>query len=596
MDLLTLSEKWRLVGLLIAILIVGLLQLLGVGSIVPVLGLLSDPDGSQSQTIANYFRDIYDFSSTDSLIIFLASVAFGVIVAANALTAITFWFMFRFVWLVQSRLSTELLARYMSHPYESLLLKNPAEAEKNVLVEVHIFTNGVVLPVLRLVASAAVVILVAGFLIVFNPILAVIATSVLGVGYLASYFIVRRKLTVAGQNRVAANIDRFRAVNEAIGGVKEIQVLGRTEEFVDRYRIPARRYARTTSLQQILADMPRYAIEVLAFGSVMLAALYVAVSTGNLQTVTPVIGVYVVAGYRLMPAMQKIYNSWSQVRFNRAVVGDLHQVHRVGGESLRGDRSVTTDVKGFQAEIRLSDLTYRYPESSDLVIDGLSMEIQRGQTISLIGETGSGKSTLAELLIGILTPSSGSILIDGVELNDLNMRRWQNSIGYVPQEIFLIDDSITANIALGIPQVRVDPEAVRRAARIASIDDFVMDELPDRYDTVIGDRGVRLSGGQRQRIGIARALYHRPSVLFLDEATSNLDQETEATLHAALEQAMEDMTVVIVAHRLNTTQSSDIIYVLDKGQIIGAGQYDEIVNADGTLQKKYSRQISPSKQ
>jgi ATP-binding cassette, subfamily B, bacterial PglK len=589
LDLLTPGEKWRLVGLLMAILVVGLLQMAGVGSIVPLLGLLTNPESSETRDIAEFVRSIYDFSSSDAIIIFLASVAFGIIVIANALTAVTYWFMFRFVWSIQSRLSTEILARYLAHPYEILLGKNPAEAEKNILVEVHVFTNGVVLPLLRVIASGAVVVLVAGFLIVFNPILAAIATGVLGIGYMVSFFLVRQKLMLAGERRVDANKDRFRAVNEAIGGVKEIQVLGRTQEFVDRYQVPANRYARTTSLQQILADMPRYAIEVLAFGSVMLAALYVAVSSGNLQTVAPVIGVYVVAGYRLMPAMQKVYNAWSQIRFNKAVVGDLYQTHQVGAVTLNAEGNNQTRATHFKTAVTLSDLEYHYPESSDLVVDGLNMEIRRGQTISLIGETGSGKTTIAELLIGILRPSSGSILIDGVELDDQNIRNWQNLIGYVPQEIFLIDDTISANIAFGVPKYEIDFEAVRKAAKIANIDDFVMDETSDRYDTVIGDRGVRLSGGQRQRIGIARALYHQPSVLFLDEATSNLDQDTEFKLHEALEESLEEITVVIVAHRLNTTRSSDIIYVIDDGRILGSGTYEEIVNPDGTLRAKYSR-------
>lgn len=594
LDLLTRSEKWRFIGLLFAILAAGFLQVLGVGSIVPLLGLLTDPEASQNQAVASYLSDLYSFSSANSMIIFLAGLSLGIIVVANALTAITFWFMFRFVWSVQSRLSTELLARYMSHPYESLLGRNPAESEKNILVEVHVFTNGIMLPILRLVVSGTIVAFVSGFLIWFNPVLAAIATSVLGIGYFVSFILVRRNLANAGERRLVANIDRFRAVNEAIGGIKELQVLGRTQEFVYRYQVPAVEYARATSLQQILADTPRYAIEVLAFGSVIVAALYIAVSSGNLQTIAPVIGVYIIAGYRLMPAMQKFYNAWTQVRFNRAVVKGIHHDYLVGGKFRHGAVDAIVGSNGLKKEIRIIDLKYHYPGSTDLVIDGLNMEIQRGQTISLIGETGSGKTTVAELLIGILKPSSGCISIDGLDLNDQNVRSWQNSIGYVPQEIFLIDDSISANIALGLPRSQINFDAVRRAAKIANVDDFVMNELPERYDTVIGDRGVRLSGGQRQRIGIARALYHQPSVLFLDEATSNLDQETEATLHAALDQTSEEMTVVIVAHRLNIIRSSDVIYVLDKGRIIGNGKYDDIVNADGTLREKYVRLRSPS--
>jgi len=589
LDLLTIGEKWRLVILLIAILVVGILQMLGVGSIVPLLGMLADPGSSQSESVTEYVRGFYDFSSTDSIVIFLAATAFGVIVVSNLLSAATFWFMFRLVWSIQSRLSTDLLARYMSHPYEVLLGKNPAEAEKNILVEVHIFTNGVVLPVLKLSAAGVVVILVAGFLVIFNPVLALIATSVLGLGYFASFLIVRRKLALAGERRVVANGDRFRAVNEAIAGAKEIQILGRTQEFVARYQAPANRYARTTSLQQILADMPRYAIEILAFGSVMLAALYVAVSTGDLKTVAPVLGVYVVAGYRLMPAMQKVYNAWSQIRFNRAVVDDIYAAHVVGDSTDQLRKQPADALEKLNESINIVDLDYHYPTTPEIVIDSLSLEIKKGQTVSLIGETGSGKTTIAELLIGVLKPVSGTVEIDGKSLNDSNIRSWQDQIGYVPQEIYLIDDSISSNIALGVPISEIDFDAVQRAATIANIDSFVQNELPEKYETIVGDRGVRLSGGQRQRIGIARALYHNPSVLVFDEATSNLDQETEASLHEALERVMDDMTVIIVAHRLNTTQSSDMIYVLDEGRIVGSGKYSDIVSSEGTLREPYSR-------
>jgi ATP-binding cassette subfamily C protein len=478
----------------------------------------------------------------------------------------------------------------MAHPYETLLGKNPAEAEKNVLEEVLIFTNGVMRPMLRFVSSSVVVLFLIVFLVWFSPVTAGITVAFLGGGYFVTFALVRRTLSSAGSRRITANANRFKAVNEAIGGIKEIQVLGRSQEFVDRYQAPAREYARATALQNIISEVPRYTIEVLAFGSILSVALYVAVTSGNLRDIAPIISVYALAGYRLIPAMQRIYSDWSGIRFNRVVVEPLHLAHVAGEESRRSH--ITDDSGSIEMEqgIRIVDLKYHYPGSTDLVVGGLNMTIPRGQTVSFIGETGSGKTTLVELLIGILRPTSGSISVDDVELDAGNMRRWQNSIGYVPQEIFLIDDSISANIALGVPRSEIDFEAVRWAAETANIDKFVTQELPEQYETVIGARGVRLSGGQRQRIGIARALYHKPSVLFLDEATSNLDQETEKLLHQTLETVSIDMTVVIVAHRLKTTRSSDMIYVLENGLVIGSGKYDEIIDADGSLLDKYSTQ------
>jgi len=569
---------------------VGLLQIVGVGSIIPLLSVIADPDQIREQFVVVFVSDYISFSDTNSIVIFLASMAFVLIVISNLLSAATAWVTFRFVWSVHSRLSTELLARYMSYPYEVLLGRNPAVAEKNILEEVVVFTSGVMRPMLRMSVSAVVVIFLIAFLVWFNPVMAAISMVFLGGGYILTFMLVRRSLTSAGDRRVVANEARFRTTTEAIGGVKEIQVLGRTREFVDRYRRPSQEYARATALQNIISEMPRYTIEVLAFGSILSIALYVAISSGDLAEIAPIISVYALAGYRLIPAMQRVYSDWTGIRFNMVVVGILHNVHMEGLESRRSHIVDDSGSMNLERSLSIKDLEYQYPGSADQVIGGLDMTIERGQTVSFIGETGSGKTTLVELLIGILRPTSGSISVDDLELNAQNMRRWQNSIGYVSQEIFLIDDSISANIALGVPKTEIDIEAVRIAAETANIDKFVMSDLPEQYETEIGARGVRLSGGQRQRIGIARALYHSPAVLFLDEATSNLDQETENLLHETLESVSKDMTVVIVAHRLKTTRSSDMIYVLNKGRVIGNGKYDELISADGNLLAKFSSQ------
>jgi ATP-binding cassette, subfamily B, bacterial PglK len=588
LDLLTEKEKWRLSILLVGVVLVALLQIVGVGSIIPLLSVIADPDQIRDQTVVEFASDFIEFSDTNSIVIFLASMSFVLIVGSNALAALVAWVTFRVVWSIHGRLSTELLAMYLSHPYEALITKNPAEVEKNVLEEIAVFTTGVVRPVLRLVASAVVIVMLIGFLVWFNPVMAGITVAFLGGGYVVTFLLVRRSLTNAGERRASANEGRFKAASEAISGAKEIQILGRRREFINRYYAPARKYAMATAQQNIIAEMPRYTIEVLAFGSILIVALYIALSSGDLKEIAPIISVYALAGYRLIPAMQRAYSDWSGIRFNQVIVPQLHRAHLEGLDFQSRQGDVQTGTFDIERGIEIAGLEYRYPESDERVFRGLDLTVKRGQTVSFIGETGSGKTTLVELLIGILRPTSGNISVDDEELGDHNMRRWQNSMGYVPQDIFLIDDSISANIALGVPASDIDFEAVRAAAKTANIDAFVSSELPEKYDTVIGARGVRLSGGQRQRIGIARALYHKPAVLFLDEATSNLDQDTEHLLHETLERVSTDMTVVIVAHRLRTTRSSDAIYVLDKGQIVGSGTYDELVDADGNLRSGYS--------
>jgi ATP-binding cassette, subfamily B, bacterial PglK len=589
LDLLTRKEKWRLSILLAGLMMVGLLQIVGVGSILPLLSVIADPDHIREQGAVEFVSRYVEFSDTNSIVIFLALMALVLIVISNALSAITAWLSFRFAWSIQSRLSTDLLARYLAHPYETLLLRNPAEAEKNVIGEVELFTSGVIRPFLRLVTSIVVVVFIVGFLIWFNPVMAGISVILLGGGYVTTFVLVRRSLSKAGMRRAISNEGRFKTASESINGVKEIQVLGREREFTKRFRSPAQEYARATTLQNIISDLPRYSIEVLAFGSILTVALYVAVSSGDLREIAPMISVYALAGYRLIPAMQRIYSDWTGLRFNGVIVPQLRKVYVDGEVYLHNRPTEKSERLELHDSIKISGLTYRYPSSAEQVVTDMNLTVQSGQTVSFIGGTGSGKTTLVELLIGILTPTSGSISIDGNVIGDENLNRWQNSIGYVPQDIFMIDDSIATNIAFGIPVSEVDFEAVRRAAQVANIDQFVMRDLPDQYDTVIGARGVRLSGGQRQRIGIARALYHNPTVLFLDEATSNLDQETEHLLHETLERVSENMTVIMVAHRLKTTRSSDVIYVLDRGSIIGNGKYDDLVTPDGNLRTEYLR-------
>lgn len=568
---------------------VGLFQIVGVGSILPLLSVIADPDQINEQGAVEFASRYIEFTDTNSIVIFLAGMALVLIVVSNVLSAITAWASFRFSWSIQSRLSTEILTRYLAHPYETLLLKNPAEAEKNVIEEVEVFTSGVMRPFLRLVTSSVVVVFIIGFLIWFNPVMAAISVLLLGGGYIATFVLVRRSLTKAGLRRAVSNEGRFRTASESINGVKEIQVLGRQREFTRRFQSPAEEYARATTLQNIIADLPRYTIEVLAFGSILTVALYVAVSSGDLADIAPMISVYALAGYRLIPAMQRIYSDWTNIRFNSVIVPLLRKVYVDGETYLHNPPAGTSERLELHESIHISNLKYHYPSSAESIFKDLDLTIKSGQTVSFIGGTGSGKTTLVELLIGVLTPTSGSISVDGNVIGVANLSRWQNSIGYVPQDIFMIDDSIATNIAFGIPPAEVDFEAVRRVALIANIDQFVMRDLPEQYDTVVGSRGVRLSGGQRQRIGIARALYNNPTVLFLDEATSNLDQETEHLLHETLGRVSEDMTVILVAHRLKTTRSSDVIYVIDKGSVIGSGKYNDLVTSDGNLRSEYLR-------
>lgn len=579
--LLTVRERVALFGLVGASLIMALLQIAGVGSVMPVLALIARPALAHENPILNWAFVTLGFASTQSFLYFVGAVALGAIILANAFMALMTWLTIRYSYSIQARLSLALLDAYLARPYEEFLVTNSADVRKNVLQEVGRLTGGVLAPMLSLVGFGTVALLLVAFLVWLNPLIATVAVVVLGGGYVLLFVIVRRALVSSGQARSAADSLQFKIVGESLDGIKETKVLGREATYVCRLRDPAHVLAKTNTTLQVLGQMPRFAIEALAFGSILLAVLIFMNSGADLEDVVVVVGVYAYAGYRLLPAVQSIYQSWSTIRFNQAALDSIYSGH------VDRDTNAAPDVVErltFRETLELDRLTFTYPNATGPALKDVSITIQRGTSVAFIGETGGGKTSLADVILGLLRPQHGHISVDGVTLDSAGViRRWQRNLGYVPQEIYLTDDSVAANIAFGVPSHEIDPAAVERAARIANIHTFIVQELPHGYSTVVGERGVRLSGGQRQRIGIARALYHDPSVLVLDEATSDLDVATEAAVQDAITSASRERTVIMIAHRLSTTRNCDVIYVISHGRIASEGSYDDIVATDGTL-------------
>jgi ABC-type multidrug transport system fused ATPase/permease subunit len=350
---------------------------------------------------------------------------------------------------------------------------------------------------------------------------------------------------------------------------------------VRRFLRPARTLARRQISAGLMSQLPSFAIQGLLFGGMILTLLYLMARHGGFQEALPVAALYAFAGYRLMPAVQAIYRDISQLRFSEAALDSLCTDFaslqteapraRPKGDDGREDRLP------LERELELRDVSYGYPNAARPALHQLSLTIQAFSTVGIVGSTGSGKTTTVDLVLGLLRPREGSILADDVEITDERVRAWQRSLGYVPQQIFLADETVAGNIAFGLPAREIDRAAVERAARIANLHDFVIGELPDGYETKVGERGVRLSGGQRQRIGIARALYHDPDVLILDEATSALDNLTEQAVMEAVHRLGSRKTIVLIAHRLTTVRNCDCIYLLEQGRLMASGPYEELI-------------------
>ena len=589
-DLLTPRERRNLYLLFCAVLVMAGLEVVSVGSIMPFLQVAADPASVHENAYLSWAYETVGFADTNTFLIALGLGALAALVASNAFIVFTTWALFRYVWGRNHSLSRRLLRSYLYRPYEYFLTRNSAELGKNILEEVKEVTGQMLMPALRGGAKAIVALFIIGFLFFVDPVVAGMVTGILGLAYAGVYYAVRDRLDRTGAERVEANTKRYQFVSEAFGGIKEVKLRGKEETFLDQYDDPSKHYARVQAHYRVIKRAPRYILEAVAFGGIILIAVYLIAVQENIRQVIPMLGLYAFAGYRLMPALQQAFKGLASARFNVAALEKIHDDLQQRAEaaphvSTNGTADTTESPLTLDDRLALEDVSFTYPGAEEPAIKDLSMEVPAHTTVGFVGKTGSGKTTTVDLILGLLRPQQGMISVDGTPLREGGtIRRWQQDIGYVPQQIYLADDTVARNIAFGVPEENIDMGAVRNAAGRAHIYDFITGELPDQWQTIVGERGVKLSGGQRQRIGIARALYHRPSVLVFDEATSALDQATEASVMEAVYALEENHTMVMIAHRLSTVKRADNIVMLEQGRKVGEGNYDELANRHSKFQ------------
>jgi len=585
-SLLPRRRRWQLLLVFGAMLLMGFVSTLGIASIMPFMAVVANPDVVHENRWLAWAYEAGGFDTPNQFLFALGFLTLGIIAASNGISALTTWLVARFTHSLNFDLSRKLLEKYLSQSYAFYLGRNSSRLAKNVLAEVNAVVNGIISPVVQLFAKCITTILILALLLYVDVVLAVIVAVVLGVLYGSVYLLVRSKQTELGRRKVEANSQRYKAAHEAFGGIKDVKVLGREAHFVRAFSVPAYRYARTNASNSIISSIPRYALETIAFGGILIIVLYLIQVYRDLGQVLPIISLYAFAAYRLMPAFQGILSSLTRMRFNLAPLDDLYS--DLVGDRLEHQREscVLADSANheheavgkieFENEIVLDRVSFSYPATDRPALGNISLTIPKNTTVGLIGQTGAGKTTLVDILLGLYEPTSGIMSIDGKALNRDDLISWRRRIGYVPQQIFLGDNDITRNIAFGIPEREIDLGAVERAARTAHIHEFV-ESLPDGYGTRVGERGVRLSGGQRQRVGIARALYHNPDVLVMDEATSALDNLTEDAVMDAIRELSGKKTMVLIAHRLSTVENCDCIVMLEDGQVVASGRYGELL-------------------
>ncbi|MDQ1284072.1 MAG: ATP-binding cassette, subfamily bacterial PglK, partial [Patescibacteria group bacterium] len=527
----------------------------------------------------NYFFNFFHFESPTSFMVFAGFVVLGLLVVGNFVSAFATWIKIKFVWRKNHELSNSLLRKYVFMPYAYFLNHNTASLSKNVLMEVNQLTSGYILPLVNIFTGGVTAFVILTVLLYVNLLMTLVAAVVLISMYLSVYLYFSERIRTGGELRLKTNKERFRLAGEALGGVKDIKILGVEKYFLDRYSKHSGIFSEVHSRNQIIGQIPRYIMEVVAFGGIVgLMIFSVSLNMSN-QKVIPLVSFFAFAGYRLMPALQELFNALTTMRFNKAVLDKIHKDILENGRTDVAkfvNRNKISPLP-FKKNIKLDNVSFCYPNNAKNVLDNITMSIEKNTFVAIIGTTGAGKTTLVDLMLGLLSPSEGFLKVDEAEINEESVKNWQANLGYVPQQIFLTDDTVASNIAFGVPAKEIDLDRLKESARMANIHDFVDSELPNRYDTVIGERGIRLSGGQKQRIGIARALYHDPEILLFDEATSSLDNATEKEVLRAIENVAKTKTMIVIAHRLTTVKNCDKVYVVEKGMIIKEGSYDEIV-------------------
>ena len=577
------QKKFLLLQLLVILAAFG--EILGVVSIVPFMSLVADTSLLNEN---NYLSSVFELSGIDSELNFVFSIGIFVLIMlilSSLISIFTIWRLSMFAAQIGAEISDRLYSFYLQQNWLYHSSQNSAELTKKVVNETTRITNGILMPVMTMNAKLALAFFMLMALFIYDPIVAITGIIVFGSAYILLFMIVRSRLLNNGRNIGEIYSLRYLLLNEGFGGIKDILLYGRSDNFVQRFNESSKKLTYSLGNNQALTLMPRYFIELIAFSIIIFLTLYLIINyEGDLGLIIPMLSVYAVAAIKVLPAFQQIYLSIANIKANipafETIQADLAMSKTYITETIQKNESYLYP----ENKILLKNITFKYPGKSNPVLNNTELSISVNSVIGIVGPSGSGKSTLIDVILGLIIPHEGTLKIDELIINNDNLRSWQNCIGFVPQNIFLSEGSILENIAFGINKSKIDLERINKVIRLSHLDELV-DSLERGINTKVGERGVQLSGGQRQRIGIARALYKKSDVLVFDEATSSLDGISEKMIMDAIDSFAGRKTIIIVAHRLKTIENCDKIYFFDKGKVIDEGSYDELMQRNESFRK-----------
>jgi ATP-binding cassette, subfamily B, bacterial PglK len=586
------DSKKKLLFFTGAAIVASFLEATGIGMVGPFIAVATDPKalqtGSSLSNIITFFGGGQLLLTPEGKQQVLPIVGGAVVLVFYIKSFLSFYvqkYIFQFGFAQRSRLFSRLLSAYSRAPYTYHLNHNSSELVQNMVNETEQFSHQVLMPVLFVFSNSLLVLAVLTLLVMTNALALIVVLGIFGVTFLL-FQRFKNRISHWGKEKAESFASSIRIINHALGGLKEVRVIGCESYFEQQAAEEARRYAVSGASYIAFSNLPRYAIE--AFMVTFLVGFTFAYLMFNkgADGLSSILGIFAMASIRMLPAVSMVVSSISSLRYASHCLDkmyiDLKDLEKILPQSERlkleenTGYGTTRRTLPFSHEILVDHVAYRYPTANDPSLKGVTLKLKKGQSIGLIGRSGAGKTTLVDVLLGLLTPESGDILVDGKSIYDQEIRAWQNMIGYVPQNIFLTDDTLERNIALGVPDHLIDPERMAQAVKASQLDDMVQ-MLPQGIKTVLGERGTRLSGGQRQRVGIARVLYHDREILVLDEATAALDNETEVLISDAVKALGGTKTLIIIAHRLSTIEHCDCIYMMERGQVVKSGTYDEVV-------------------
>ena len=577
--LLSSSEKKQASLLIFMFFIMAILDIIGIASIMPFIYVLTNPELIETNVILNNTYQLsnnFGIENHEQFLFGLGILFVCLMLISLTFKALTIYAQTRFTQMRQFSIAKRLVEGYLNQPYSWFLGRNSADLGKSILTEVGIVVNEGIKTMLNFIAQIIVVTALLALLVISNPKIAFVVGLTLSLAFSLIYKFTRSFLNRIGQERAKTNQLRFVALSEAFGAVKEIKLNSLENIYIERFAKVAKVLARHNASAKILGDLPRFAVEAIAFGGMIIAILYFMKEEQNFTNILPIIALYAFAGYRLMPAIQAIYTELTVLRFVGPTLDIIYNDLQNFEKNIDKGNEETLF---FKKNIALKNISYKYPNSPNFALKNVTLKIPVNKNVAIVGSTGSGKTTLVDIILGLIQAERGVMEIDGKLINKKNIVAWQSLVGYVPQQIYLADDTIAGNIAFGLKNPKdIDQKAVEKVSRIANLHNFVINELPNKYQTTVGERGVRLSGGQRQRIGIARALYNNPKVLILDEATSALDNLTEqAVMDEVYNLNNNKITIIMIAHRLTTVKKCDSIFFIEKGELKEQGKFEKLI-------------------